>query len=307
MTRHSDLDPPGHAAMTMTNLCSIDGRLRSLAEATIPVMDRGFLFGDSVYEVLRTHKGRFLCLDRHLRRLRSSAQALRFELPLSDRGFEDRVRQTVEASDNAESYVRIIVTRGVNIKPDIDPDFTVGVPSVVIMVRQLDQRVEPPVLHTYSACLVMTRRNDRRALDPAIKSGNYLNNILGLMEAKQRGAQVALFLNSEGHLTEAPTANVWLVRNGEILTPPLTAGILLGITRELLLEVGARDGLPVAERDLTEEDVRAADELFLSSTLRDVAPITELDGKPVGNGQPGPVAIDLNRRYLAECDRLVGL
>jgi branched-chain amino acid aminotransferase len=289
----------------VADLCNIDGVISEPSAARVSVMDRGFLFGDSVYEVLRTHHAKLLCLDRHLARLHTSADRIELRLPLTDAVIEERVRATLAAAGNAESYIRIIITRGVASRPDLDPDFTLGAPTMVILVRDL-RRTEPDAVpKALSAWLVTTRRNDRRALDPAIKSGNYLNNILGLMEAKKRGADVALFLNTDGQLTEAPTANLWLVRGGRILTPGLDAGILAGVTRAMLLEIGQRGDLPMAEASLYEADLRTAGEVFLSSTLRDVVPIVRLDGRPIGNGEPGPVTLDLRRRYLAHCDELV--
>ncbi len=289
----------------MTNLCNIDGRISPEASASVSVLDRGFLFGDSVYEVLRTHHGKLLAMDLHLKRLHASAERIALELPLDDAKLEARIRETVAAADNTESYVRIIVTRGTVSRPDIDPDCTMTPPTVILLVRALPE-LDPALLERgYRAWLVATRRNDRRSLDPAIKSGNYLNNILGLMEAKKHGAQIAIFLNPAGQLSEAQTANVWIVRGTRIETPFLSAGILPGITRALLLEIAQRDGLDLHEAELGEADLRAADEVFVSSTIRDVAPITSLDGAPIGDGKPGPVTMDLRRRLLAYCDSLV--
>lgn len=291
----------------MTNLCNIDGRIRPEAAALIPVLDRGFLFGDSIYEVVRTHRGRLLSLGRHLERLSKSAQSLRIDIPIDDAKLEARIVETVHAAGNPESYVRIIVTRGTALAPDIDPDLTIAAPTVILLVRPLPEK--PPDLMTrgLSAWLVTTRRNPRSALDPAIKSGNYLNNILGLMEARKHGADTALFLNPSGYLTEAPTANVWLVEDSGVATPELAAGILPGITRAHLIELGTEEGFEISERQLEEADLRRAQEVFLTSTTRDIAPITVLDGEPIGDGKPGKVTLVLAARYQKYCDRLVGL
>ncbi len=284
----------------------IGGRIVGEQEAFVPAMDRGFLFGDGVYEVLRTRRGRLFCPDRHLERLRRSASRIRVPLPLEQAGLLARIEETVAAAGNPESYVRVILTRGVGLVPNIDPDTSCGTPNLVILVRPLELPSPEQYERGLSAWVVETLRNDRRAMDPAIKSGNYLNNILGLMEAKDRGADVALFLNAAGCLTEAPTSNAWIVKDGRILTPPPEAGILLGITRSLILEMGRAQGLPIEERAISAAELRAADEIFLTSTLKDVIAVTRLDGRPVGNGRPGPVTRDLAARFEAYADSLVG-
>ncbi|HMQ21124.1 MAG TPA: aminotransferase class IV [Planctomycetota bacterium] len=289
-----------------TILCNIDGVILDAAKATVSVLDRSFLFGDSIYEVVRTHRGRLFGVRRHFERLEQSAAHLGFALPIDRQTLLTRVRDTLAAAEHGgESYVRIVVSRGTASEPSIDPACTATDPLVVVMVKELappDPRWRTSGL---SARLVDVLRNNRRALDPAIKSGNYLNNILGLAEAKQHGADVALFLNSEGELTESETSNVWLVRDGVIRTPCLAAGILAGITRAYLLEVLSREGLPFEEARLFEGDLRAADEIFLTSTIRDVCAITRLDGKAVGSGTAGPVTLDLAARFVRELDRLV--
>ena len=306
------------------NLCNVDGRILPEASVTIPLLDRGFLFGDSIYEVVRTHRGRLFGIEQHFERLARSAACLDFELPVDARGFRARIEETLAAAHAAgptpeqaagragqpdgkpsESYVRIIVTRGLGSAPNLDPDFALGVPLMLVMLRALPAPDPRWLTEGLSAQLVSVRRNDRRALDPAVKSGNYLNNILGLIEAKKKGAELALFLGCDGQLTESETSNVWLVKDGEILTPNLESGILAGITRQMLLDLIEREGLPGGEASLREEDLRAADEIFLSSTIKDVAAVTKLDGQVVGEGRAGPVTLDLARRFAAHLDALV--
>ena len=265
-------------------LANIDGRILPVQEATIPLMDRGFLFGDSVYEVIRSDNGRLLFADRHFARLRASADRIALEVPWSNAEIRERIDGTLaETGDVGERiyYVRIIVTRGVGSAPDIHPDYAVNPPCMIVLVRPL----APPDPRWYGeglrAQIVGVRRNDRRALDPAIKSGNYLNNILGAIEAKRSSAEIAIFLNAEGKVTEAPTANVWIVKDGVVKTPPLEAGILAGITRAVLLEILEREGIPHEVCDLSADDLREADEVFLSSTIRDCAKIGWLDGHRV--------------------------
>lgn len=284
----------------MSNLCNLDGVIVAEADARIPVLDRGFLFGDSIYEVFRTRGGAPFAWPEHLERLRASAAGLWMPLDLDDREIMQRAQATLDAAGNAESYVRIIVSRGTGSAPNIDLQYATGPCRWVMLVRPLTVAPGQPA-HLW---LVPRLRNDRRALDPAVKSGNYLNNVMGLAEARQRGATDAVFLNQSGHVTEASTSNVFAVRGGRVHTPPLSAGILAGITRVLVLEVCRQSAIEVIENDLTAEELRGADELFLTSTLRDIAPVTHLDGKPVRGGATGEVTGRLMRAFTGYCDRL---
>ncbi|HLQ38233.1 MAG TPA: aminotransferase class IV [Planctomycetota bacterium] len=279
----------------MANLCNLDGVTLPEEQARIPVLDRGFLFGDSIYEVLRTHAGVPFAWPEHLLRLRSSASGLGLVLDLDDRALMARVQATLAAADNEESYVRIIVTRGTGSAPNIDFAHAPGPPRWVILVRALTASPGQPV----RLAIIDRLRTDRRALDPALKSGNYLNNVMGLAEAKAAGATDCLMVNGNGQVTEASTSNLFAFRGDRLLTPPLHAGILAGITRGLLLGLCRQQRIDVQETDLTAADVRAADELFLSSTLRDVAPVTHLDGRPFHAGEPGPRTVQLLADFTA--------
>ncbi|PIE22391.1 MAG: branched-chain-amino acid aminotransferase [Planctomycetota bacterium] len=283
--------------------CNINGELLPESEGRVSVLDRGFLFGDSVYEVVRAKGERFYFLAPHLDRLRRSASSIWLEIPWSDEELGVECARTIQAAGNEESYLRIIVTRGTGTAPNIDLAFASETPSYVLLARP---RPVPPKhfpdegLHAW---IVDRRRTDRRTMDPGVKSGNYLNNIMGLAEARRHGAETALFLNPQGDLTEAPTSNVWIVKGKEILTPPLRSGLLSGITRKVLLELGKDHGLAMEERVLVELDVREADEIFLSSTNMDIAPITMLNGVPVGDGEPGPITREISRLYLERAER----
>lgn len=282
----------------MTNLCNIDGVLKAEAEASVPILDRGFLFGDSIYEVMRTRAGFMFGWREHLLRLTKSAEGLGFELDLDTATILQRIGATVQAAGNPESYVRIIVTRGSGSAPNIDVAYATGPMRWVVMVRPL------PTLAPSSRLQIIDRlRNDRRALDPAVKSGNYLNNVLGLAEAKAQGATDCLFLDAQGKVTEASTSNVFTVRKGKLCTPPLQVGILAGITRALLLDFCRTNGDEVAEVDLTADDLLTADEVFLSSSLRDIGPVTHINGKPIRDGLPGPRTQRLLTSFAAFCDR----
>ena len=285
----------------MANLCNIDGQIFPEAQARIPVLDRGFLFGDSVYEVVRTSAGTPFAWPEHFARLRISAEALRLRLDLGEGELARRVAATVAAADHGDSYVRIIVTRGVGSAPNIDLAYATGPACWVVMVRPLPDLSGKPA----RLAIIDRLRTDRRALDPATKSGNYLNNVLGLAEAKDRGATDCLMLNAAGHVTEASTSNVFARIDGAWCTPPLSAGILAGVTRALLLDFLPSIGETAHERDLTPADLRAADEVFLSSSLRDVAPVTHLDGRALHGGGPGPASMQLLARFQQHAGRLL--
>ena len=267
----------------MTNLCNVDGRITPESEARIPVLDRGFLFGDSIYEVVRTAGDVPFAWPEHWARLRASAAAIGMQLDLDEATVARRVAATVAASKNAESYVRLVVTRGTGQAPNIDLAYASGPPCWVIMVRPLTAITGKPA----RVAVIQRLRNDRRALDPAAKSGNYLNNVLGLAEAKAIGATDCLMCNHDGFVTEASTSNVFALLDGTWCTPPLHAGLLAGITRALLLDYLPRLGERVAERDLSVADIQRASELFLSSTLRDIGPVTHLDGRALHGGGIG--------------------
>lgn len=284
----------------MPATCNFNGTISSEQDARIPVLDRGFLFGDSIYEVLRTRGGIPFAWPEHLARLRASAEGIGLEIDLDDRAIMTRLQETLTAAQIDEAYIRIIVTRGLGTAPSIDLDYAPGPPNYVILVRDLP-RVRPEV----HLALIPRLRTDRLALDPAIKSGNYLNNLLGLADARARGATECLFLNRDGLVTEASTSNVYLVKDGVIATPAPSAGLLSGITRGLLLELCDSLDVELSEKNLSAEDVRAADEMFLSSTLRDVVAVTAVDGQRVGEGGPGPLTTRLAEQFDEFCEKRV--
>lgn len=282
------------------NWCNVNGDLIPEAEATIPVLDRGFLFGDSVYEVLRTRCGVPFVWREHLDRMRTSASALSLEVDLDDREIMRRVLETIQragATEDDDVYVRIVVTRGTGSAPNIDLSFAPGPATTVLIVRPL-----PKVAGLPSRLALIPRlRNDRRALDPAIKSGNYLNNVLGLAEAKAAGATDCLFMNADGNATEASTANFYVVDDGAIWTPPLEAGLLPGITRMLLRECAENAGIGFGERDLSEADIGRSNEMFLSSTARDISPVTHVNGRELNGGEAGPFTAEMMGRFTQFC------
>jgi branched-chain amino acid aminotransferase len=272
---------------------SVNGEITPAAAARVSALDTGFTFGDGAYETLRTYGGRPFHLDKHFRRLRQSIGRLGIALPLSDQELAARLRALLEAAGNAESYVRLMVTRGVG---DVTYKFDrVQGPTVVMIVKPYEPLPERTYEIGAPVVISSVRRNHPLALDPAIKSINLLNNILAMQEAVAKGALEAILLNDLGEVAEGAGSNVFAVHRGTLLTPPLEAGILAGITREVVLALAREMGVPVQEDLLRVPDFLAADEAFLSSSLKEVVPIASIDGAPVGADTAWP----MTRRLLA--------
>jgi len=270
----------------------VNGRITDAASAVIPVFDHGFLYGEGVYETLRTYGGAPFLFDAHMRRLRRSGSMIHLEVPGTDEEMMERIRETMAAEPGLkEAYIRILITRGVG-------ELTYNLaatptPSTVIIVKPFP---EPPAEHFtngISLALVSVRRNHPSALNPRIKSNNLLNNALAMQEALRQGAEEALMLNQQDEIAECSQSNFFIVKDGAALTPPLAAGLLPGITREFVLEVAREAGVPAEERTLTTADMWAADEAFITGTTREITPVVKVDGRPFGDGRPGPVTVKL--------------
>jgi branched-chain amino acid aminotransferase len=279
------------------SFASVNGTIVPAEEARVSVLDNGFAFGDSVYEVMRTYDGLVFEPGRHFRRLRASAGRLGIEVTATDTELLGQVEALLAHAGSGESYVRIIVSRGVG---DCSYDFTrITGPTVVMIQKPL---VSPPVRHYEEGlrlAAVGVRRNHPKALDPAIKSSNLLNNILAVREAQARGCDEPVLLNHEGYLTEGASTNLFIVAEGTFLTPPLSAGILPGITRAVVIELLAGLGLPCHEKPLQLDTLLAADEAFLTSTTREVMPVRQVDDSPIGDGRPGPYTCRLMEAFHA--------
>jgi branched-chain amino acid aminotransferase len=271
-------------------------------DACISVFDHGFLFGDSVYEVVSTKENKPVFLAEHLDRLKNSAEKICLKIPQSDAWFEDQINRTLSAADNNESYVRIVVTRGVG-EIDIDP-LTCTQANIVIFVTTGKEYPIENYQNGIRVAVVSVERNPREALDPGIKTGNYLNNILAKMEANKLGAKDALMLSGQGYITECTTSNFFFVLEGRIHTPSLESGILPGITRVMILKIARENGLLVEEGKWPLEVLDKADEMFLTGTLKKVMPVTQLDNRMIGDGKPGPVTRKIMRLYQEYLDHL---
>jgi len=279
------------------NLASVNGIVMPADEAKVSVLDNGFAFGDSVYEVVRTYNRSPFEPGRHFRRLRASASRLGFEVPLGDAELLAQIDALLLRSEPGESYVRIVVSRGVG---DCSYDFSrIGTPTVVMVQKPLPAYPARHYEEGVRVAAVSVRRNHPRALDPAIKSSNLLNNILAVREAQARGCDESLLLNHDGFLAEGSSTNVFIVLEGALLTPPLSAGILAGITREVVLELAASLGTPRHEKPLHLDALLGADEAFLTSTTREIVPIQKVDDELVGDGRPGPYTCQLMDAFHA--------
>ena len=277
----------------MTTRINLNGEIHQ--DAHISVFDHGFLFGDSIYEVVSTHHGQLCFVNEHLRRLRISAHAISLEIPLTDEQMIREIHKTMEAAGNPESYIRIIVTRGVG-EMDIDPE-TCTEPNVLIFVKSILQYPEENYENGINVALVSIKRNPKEALNPGIKTGNYLHNVLAKVEARKAGAADALMLNPTGQLTECTTSNFFFVRDQRLMTPSLNCGILLGITREVVLRLARENGVLVEEGEWPPEVLQNAEETFITGTVKMVMPVTSLDGRPIGSGKPGPITKMMMRLY----------
>jgi branched-chain amino acid aminotransferase len=273
----------------------IDGAVRAPEEAKVSVFDRGFLYGDSVYETIGTVHGRLFAARDHLVRLERSAERIGLRAPPRAE-IERAIAETVAAAGNPETRVRVILTRGVG-KLDLDPA-SADDTRLVVIAFPLGAPTPEMFEKGVAVAIVSVHRNSPRAIDPAVKSGNYLNNVLALGEARRRcQAYEAILCGGDGSIAEGSTSNVFVVIGGEVRTPPPEVGILDGITRAKVMDLCRAAGIPFAERRLSPDELRGADEAFLTSATRGVLPITTIDERPVGAGAPGPVTRRLMSLY----------
>lgn len=288
----------------MKTLVCVNGRTTPPEEATVPALDRGFLFGDSVYEVLWGHRGVLVQAAEHFARLRESARRIHFEVPGDDALWTRRIEAVVAqtgATDDDELYVRLVVTRGAG---PLGLSVSAGLtPTHVIVVAPAHRPTPEERRRGLSARVADRLRVSSRALDPGAKTGNYMNNLLALHEARRAGADDAILLNDAGDVTEATTSNVYLFVDGRLATPALDAGILRGTTRSRILALAAAEGRPVEERRIGAAELRRATEVFLSSSVRGILPVVALDGAPVGTGAMGPVTERVIASFEAAADR----
>jgi branched-chain amino acid aminotransferase len=288
---------------------NVNGRVSDQEHAVISVFDHGFLYGEGIYETLRTYNGQPFLFDRHMRRLRNSAGMLALPVPLTDAEIDARFRETVHAAGlgdhpDREAYIRILVTRGIG-ELTYDPAAT-PTPSIVVIVKPNTHPPREVFEGGVRVSLVGVVRNHPSTVNPLIKSNSLLNNALGMQEALRRGGYEGVMRNYRGELAECTQSNLFIVKDGTALTPPLDAGLLPGITRAFLFEVGVEAGIPVREAVLRDDDLFGADEAFLTSTTRELVPIVQVDDKKIGSGGPGPVTQALLEGYRRKAQALTG-
>jgi branched-chain amino acid aminotransferase len=280
----------------MAATVSVNGHITGERDAVISVFDHGFLYGEGVYETLRTYRRKPFLYDRHVRRLRHSANLIALPVPFSDDDLAAGIEATMTAADfSGEAYIRILLTRGIG-DLTYDPVATPE-PSVVIIVKP---HVDPPpevYRDGVAVVIVDIVRNHPSSVNPMIKSNNLMNSALAMQEAIRRGGYEAVMRNFKGELTECAVANLFIARSGTVLTPPLSAGLLPGITREYLFEIARAEGVDVREATLRDEDLYGADEAFLTGTTREIVPIVRVNDKAIGNGAPGPVTRTLHDAF----------
>ncbi len=269
----------------------IDGQFYSEADAKISVFDHGLLYGDGVFEGIRMYHNRVFKLREHIERLFWSAKALLLEIPMTQQELIDATVETCRQNGLRDGYIRLLVTRGkgtLGLDPRRCPKA-----SVIIIAGTIQLYPEKYYQEGLTIVTVPTTRNQVNSVNPAIKSLNYLNNILARIEANNAGVEEAIMLNSDGFVAECTGDNVFIVQKGKLFTPPLSAGALYGITRNTVLDAARELGIPAAEPQLTRYDVYIADEMFLTGTAAEMVPVVKVDGRVIGAGKPGPVTAKL--------------
>jgi branched-chain amino acid aminotransferase len=275
----------------------IDGKYFDERNAKISVFDHGLLYGDGVFEGIRAYHRRVFRLQEHIERLFYSAKAILLTIPLTHQEMMQAVLDACRRNKLRDGYIRLVVTRGAGTL-GLNPNRCKN-PAVIIIADKI--QLYPPALYAKGLDIVTvpTTRNLHSALNPAIKSLNYLNNILAKIEANNAGCEEAILLNAEGFVSECTGDNLFIIRRGELLTPPLSAGALYGITRGVVIELARQAGMTVSEPNLTRYDLFNADECFLTGTGAELIPVVKIDGRVIGPGKPGPLFRQLASEYHA--------
>src|SRR5271170_2398003 len=275
----------------------IDGKYFNERDAKVSVFDHGLLYGDGVFEGIRAYNGRVFKLKEHIDRLFCSAKAILLQIPMTHAQLMKATVETIRANKLRDCYVRLVVTRGVG-NLGLNPR-SCKKPTVIIIAGKI--QVYPAELYSRGMDIVTvpTVRNLHSALNPAVKSLNYLNNILAKIEANNAGVEEAVMLNAEGFVAECTADNLFIIKNGELFTPPLSAGALYGITRGAVMELAVQIGMKVSEPNLTRYDLFNADECFLTGTGAEIMPVIKIDGRVIGHGRPGPLTSKLIDEYKA--------
>ena len=273
----------------------IDRKFYDEKNAKISVFDHGLLYGDGVFEGIRAYNGRVFKLAEHIERLFCSAKAILLDIPMSHRELTAAVVEACRRNKVRDGYIRLVVTRGAGTL-GLNPN-TCKRPSVIIIAGKIQLYPAELYKRGLDIITVATTRNLHSALNPAIKSRNYLNNILAKIEALNGGCEEAIMLNSEGFVAECTGDNIFIIKGGQIFTPPLSAGALYGITRGTVIDLAREAGMTVTEPNLTRYDLFNADECFLTGTGAEIIAVVKIDGRVIGTGKPGPVTESLIAKY----------
>ena len=283
--------------MTLDMKIFIDGKYCDERDAKISVFDHGLLYGDGIFEGIRAYNGRVFRLQEHIDRLFCSARSILLKIPMAHADIMAAIIETCRRNRIRDGYIRLVVTRGIGTL-GLNPNRCKN-PSVIIIAGKMQLYPTELYQRGMEIVTVPTVRNLHSALNPAIKSLNYLNNILAKIEANNAGCEEAIMLNAEGFVAECTGDNIFIVKERRLLTPPLSAGALYGITRGVVMDLAAQSGLTVGEPDLTRYDLFNADECFLTGTGAELVPVVKIDGRVVGTGKPGPVTESLVAQYRA--------
>jgi branched-chain amino acid aminotransferase len=273
----------------------IDGKFYSEANAKVSVFDHGLLYGDGIFEGIRFYNGRVFRLEQHLERLWNSARSICLTIPMTRQEMTEALLETIRQNHLRDGYVRLVVTRGVG-NLGLNPEQCKN-PSVIIIVATIALYHEDFYRKGLSIVTVATRRSNPASLNPAVKSLNYLNNVMARIEANLASADEALMLNDAGNVAECTADNVFIIKQGRIFTPPITAGALQGITRSVVFDIAGEFDLKVVEADFTRHDIFVADECFLTGTAAEIVPVVKADGRIIGNGKPGPITTRIIARF----------
>lgn len=273
----------------------ISGKLYDKSDAKISVFDHGLLYGDGVFEGIRAYSGRVFRLKRHVDRLFESAQAIHLQIPMTRDEVAKAIVDTLAVNKLIDAYIRVVVTRGAG-SLGLDPRKTTD-PQIIIITDHISLYPEELYEHGLKIITAATTRNHPNALNPRIKSLNYLNNIMAKIEGTNAGCLEALMLNHKGEVAECTGDNIFVIRGGEIHTPSIDSGILEGITRDAVIELARGAGYTVVERTMDRHDVYTAQECFLTGTAAELIPVVECDGRTLGSGRPGPITRELRQRF----------
>lgn len=275
----------------MSMIINLNGKYVPKEKALISVFDHGLLYGDGVFEGIRTYNGRVFRLEEHINRLYNSARAITMEIPIGKEEMKEQILETLRKNKLLDAYIRLVVTRGygdLGLDPKKCPK-----PFYFIIASSITLYPEKYYVKGLKVMTVATRRNIPEALNPKIKSLNYLNNILAKIEANNYGVLEAIMLNKEGYVAECTADNIFLVNKNEVVTPPTYAGALEGITRQVVMDIANEAGCSVSEKIFTRFDLYVADEAFLTGTAAEIMPVVNIDSRKIGDGKPGKITKQL--------------